>query len=201
MGFFASGLACRGGLADAVPIAFAGVAAAGFGRRSDLTGLATLTPLIPARLVAFAACFAAALVALGAAFLAVELGGVIPLVTLAASATLAALLGVAALGNFAVSGVTGFAIRATFSAFLSETGTGFAVALVRFVVVGAVSQSVACFAATGGAFFAVTVRFTEDLAGWTETAGSAALSAATAFGALATLGLLAGAFVAAGFTG
>ncbi|HEU4782872.1 MAG TPA: hypothetical protein VFS83_06005, partial [Ktedonobacterales bacterium] len=170
---------------------------AGFGRRSGLTGSATLTLLVFICPVAFVAGFASALVALGAALLAVELGGVIPLATLAA---LAALLGVAALGNFAVSGIAGFAIRATFSAFLSETGTGFVVALVRFVVVGAVSQSVACFAVMGCAFFAISLRFTEDLAGWTETAGSAALSATTAFAALVAFGLGAGPFVAVGFT-
>lgn len=93
---------------------------------------------------------------------------VLPAVDLAGAATLAvfiALVALAVLANFPASSVAGFAIRAAFSTFFPVTGVGFAVALARIVVAGAVSHSVACFAAVGCAFFADVARFTGGFAG------------------------------------
>ena len=204
VGVVSTALARRAGFSAAFTVAFVLLAKAGFALRSGLSCLVGLPAGAFAGSVVFVATFdvtgfevgfEVGFVAACAALPVVDLVGVIPLATVAA---LVALLGGAALANLPVSGVAGFAIRATFSAFLSELRGGFAVALMCFVVVGAVSQSVACFAATDCAFFAIIVRFTEDIAGWTETAGSAAFSAA-AFAVLATFGLLVGTFVTVGF--
>jgi hypothetical protein len=156
-----------------------------------------LTPVAFVCLVAFVTGVDTPLVALGAALLPVESGSVAALTTLAALATL---FGVAVATNSPVSGVAGFATRATFSTFLPEREARFAVSLARFVVAGAESHSVACFAVMGCAFFAIADRFAEDFAGPTETTGSAAFSAATFVAFLAAFGLVAGAFVATGFT-
>jgi hypothetical protein len=133
--------------------------------------LAGLTTAAFVDLVVFVAGFVTASAALPAGDLVGDLVGVIPLATVA---DLAALLGGAALTNFPVFGGAGFAIRATFSAFLPVASTGIADVLARVVAAGVVSHRVACFAATrvafGAAFtfaavFTVSERFTAGSAG------------------------------------
>ena len=101
--------------------------------------------------------FVAGFVAACAALPVVDLVGVATLATLAAFADLVILV---ALANFSASARVGFATRVAFAAFLPGTGVGFDVALARVVVAGAVSHSVACFAAIGCAFFADVARVT-----------------------------------------
>lgn len=170
VGIVSTALTPRAGFSTAFSVAFVTLAIVCVARRSDATdvaGLAGLTTGAFAGVVAFVTGFVAACAALPA----VDLVGVISLATLA---TLVALLGGAALANLPFSGMAGFAIRATFSAFLLVASTGFADVLARVVAAGVMSHRVACFAATGVTFFAaftfvavftVAERFTAVSAG------------------------------------
>ena len=188
VGIVSTALAPRAGFSTAFPVAFVVafvlLVTAGFALRSGLSCLVGLPTGAFAGLVVFVASFdvtgleagfeaglEAGFAAACATLPAVDLVGVISLATLAA---LVASLGEAALGNLPFSGVAGFAIRATFSAFLLVASTGFANVLARVVAAGVVSHRVACFAAMGVTLFAafsfvavftVSERFTAGFAG------------------------------------
>ncbi|HKW21279.1 MAG TPA: hypothetical protein VJO13_07890 [Ktedonobacterales bacterium] len=184
VGIVSTALAPRAGFSTAFPVAFVVafvlLVTAGFALCSGLSCLVGLPAGAFAGLVVFVASFdvtgleaglEADFAAACAALPAVDLVGVISLATLAA---LVASPREAALANLPFSGVAGFAIRATFSAFLLVASTGFAKVLARVVAAGVVSHRVACFAAMGVTLFAafsfvavftVSERFTAGFAG------------------------------------